>query len=1155
MRKSFINIFLVFIFFTLPCYSQNSSQYYNFGLFPTPFFKNSLSSYVSPNSGKDIFNTDFMLGFGTLTDQNIYSFSLGFPTVIGNFIFGFSYLDSPQSVNIGYLAYNKEVAEDLYFGLSFKSGVVSGNFVFGLDFGTNYIIDNTTEVSFIVKNIGLSKVDDNTFFPIGLRLDIKKDFSFINEGKTTIFGGIFSSFYSFGNTVTLGVLQNIYFLKAGFGFGFDINSDNYNSLGPVFGNIGLSKVFKNFSISGNYYIYPFSKFEDKKDAKHIFDISVGFGGEDKKPPVVNIEFYTLLEKDNIIYISPNSDGVNDELTFGLEIDDESMVQEWKFIVKDSSGNVVYERGDVITKDKPSFKSFGNIFTSKKSALYPSTIIWPAIDNNGNKLPDGMYTFEIYAKDFKGNYVSYGNQYTKSVQKVVIDTIPPGLKIGLPYNSFSPNGDGIKDNITINHIGPSNNTLWTITIKSGNQVVYKKFYEDLPEKFVWDGKNEDGKALPDGEYFYVVDGVDKAGNRYTVSEKIVIDTKLPTLIASVGDNYFSPNGDGIKDFIVVEQKIDKKGNWQGIIKDEKDNIVYSKAWKGNIPSNFKWDGRDNNNNIVPDGKYTYYIEGEDESGNRLSQKISTFIVDNTPPKSELELVNTIFSPNDDGNNDNLGIIMKNSTNEDYWILEILKDKTVIQSFYWDNAPPKSLVWNGKVNNTVLPDGKYTVILRSEDRAGNKFITQREFIVDNTPPFLEIFLKDKIFSPNNDNIKDTLDVNIKTDADFLSFVVIDNNGEVVSQKNLEPSIRSFVWDGDGLNDGDYRIIFEAKDKAGNTSIKSDVVKILRIDQPIELTADRNIINPLNDKYNTVNFISNIPKKDYVEKIEFSIKYNNDEIYKKTYNDNKIVFKGVTDDGILKDGKYNADITVYYKNGDRLKSNEVSFVIDTKGPVVKMNVYPDLFSPDDDGENDILYIDLDAKDVSGIKEWKIVIEDRFKEPFKIFKGTKPSVVMWNGISDDGELTASAEDYNVYAEVIDNVGNVTVTDRIPFTVDILVIKTARGYQIRISNIEFDLNKADLKTSAFPILNKLAEKLAKFPDYKIKIEGHADSTGREEWNEKLSLMRANSVKDYLVNVKKLQSSMFYTEGFGSRIPLFPNDTPKNRAKNRRVEFLLIKQK
>jgi outer membrane protein OmpA-like peptidoglycan-associated protein len=78
------------------------------------------------------------------------------------------------------------------------------------------------------------------------------------------------------------------------------------------------------------------------------------------------------------------------------------------------------------------------------------------------------------------------------------------------------------------------------------------------------------------------------------------------------------------------------------------------------------------------------------------------------------------------------------------------------------------------------------------------------------------------------------------------------------------------------------------------------------------------------------------------------------------------------------------------------------------------------------------------------------------------------------------------------------------------------------------------------------------FPGVQLRIEGHTDDAGDAAENRRLSLERANAVKELLVKAG-LPADRITTEGFGSEKPMAPNDTPENRAKNRRIEFTLVK--
>jgi outer membrane protein OmpA-like peptidoglycan-associated protein len=108
-------------------------------------------------------------------------------------------------------------------------------------------------------------------------------------------------------------------------------------------------------------------------------------------------------------------------------------------------------------------------------------------------------------------------------------------------------------------------------------------------------------------------------------------------------------------------------------------------------------------------------------------------------------------------------------------------------------------------------------------------------------------------------------------------------------------------------------------------------------------------------------------------------------------------------------------------------------------------------------------------------------------------------------------------------------------------------------TDISFDTNKSDIKPDFRPILDKFASSLAENPYAKVTIIGHTDNTGGDAVNDPLSLNRAARTRDYLA-ARGVASNRFTVEGRGSHEPLAANDTPANRAKNRRVEIFVAEQ-
>ena len=115
---------------------------------------------------------------------------------------------------------------------------------------------------------------------------------------------------------------------------------------------------------------------------------------------------------------------------------------------------------------------------------------------------------------------------------------------------------------------------------------------------------------------------------------------------------------------------------------------------------------------------------------------------------------------------------------------------------------------------------------------------------------------------------------------------------------------------------------------------------------------------------------------------------------------------------------------------------------------------------------------------------------------------------------------------------------------------QTALQSTAREGMIRFERASANLTRESFATLNKLATVVRDCPDITVEIEGHTDSEGTPERNKSLSDRRALSIVEYLqrggVDPKKMVAI-----GYGETRPLVPNDTPDNRAKNRRIEFIV----
>jgi outer membrane protein OmpA-like peptidoglycan-associated protein len=107
------------------------------------------------------------------------------------------------------------------------------------------------------------------------------------------------------------------------------------------------------------------------------------------------------------------------------------------------------------------------------------------------------------------------------------------------------------------------------------------------------------------------------------------------------------------------------------------------------------------------------------------------------------------------------------------------------------------------------------------------------------------------------------------------------------------------------------------------------------------------------------------------------------------------------------------------------------------------------------------------------------------------------------------------------------------------------------IEGIFFDTDKATIKPKSRPVLDKAVKVLKDFPDVKVEISGHTDSTGDRTHNIELSQRRADAVKKYLVDHGITEDRMD-TRGAGPDEPIADNTSKAGKAKNRRIEFKLL---
>jgi outer membrane protein OmpA-like peptidoglycan-associated protein len=121
----------------------------------------------------------------------------------------------------------------------------------------------------------------------------------------------------------------------------------------------------------------------------------------------------------------------------------------------------------------------------------------------------------------------------------------------------------------------------------------------------------------------------------------------------------------------------------------------------------------------------------------------------------------------------------------------------------------------------------------------------------------------------------------------------------------------------------------------------------------------------------------------------------------------------------------------------------------------------------------------------------------------------------------------------------------------DLQARETARGLEMTLGDILFDVDQASLKPGAVQRLYRLVTFLKQYPDRAVLVEGHTDSSGSDAYNVSLSERRADSVRSFLVE-NAIEAQRVLARGYGKAYPVAGNDTAEGRQRNRRVDIVIL---
>jgi outer membrane protein OmpA-like peptidoglycan-associated protein len=514
-------------------------------------------------------------------------------------------------------------------------------------------------------------------------------------------------------------------------------------------------------------------------------------------------------------------------------------------------------------------------------------------------------------------------------------------------------------------------------------------------------------------------------------------------------------------------------------------------------------------------------------------------------------------------------------------------------------PTSLTWDGRTDGgSIAPEGTYTATLTADyGTAGRATASSHSFILDVSPPTGSLSFSPLSFVPDSTGAVEATTISIQGSSavavmDSWSLDVFDSEGRAFRSFDGRWPVTDVVWDGKSTSsewvaaDMSYTAQATLRDEFGNYSRIYSTISVSglpEVKQPEQVPGTLSISPRTGGFSPTGTHILDamtlaLSYGPYASVRSWRVEIlDSDEVARRSFQGNgsnpamTVSWDGRDDAGALAhEGRYTARLSVDYGTAfSPGAATSAPFVLDLTPPTGWITLSEPLFSPMESAPDITLGIEASSA-VARIDSWRMDIYDPENHLFRTFVGTwrQSRSAVWDGKDINGSLVRSAEDYPVIVKVRDEFGNVGELRSI-VPVDILVESTSTGFRILSSRIFFKPYTADyedvrpeLAAQNMKRLDALAEKLKKFPDYKIRLVGHAVMV---YWNDSiqgdleqrdvllpLSKARAEAVKSALV-ARGLARSMFTTEGVGGADQLVPDSDRVNRWQNRRVAFFIQK--
>lgn len=767
--------------------------------------------------------------------------------------------------------------------------------------------------------------------------------------------------------------------------------------------------------------------------------AAALGGEEQPPPDPAVSVIA-----DLAHISPaGSPGVRDvaNLVAAVEIQQTGGVAKaYRLVISDEGGRPVrtIAGGDGEPAPAPLTRLLIDVGLQERTSVeVPASFPWDGRSDAGALVPDGIYRYVLEITD------DYGNRGASEPRRIMVDNTPPSITVSPEYRIFSPDGDGGRDDLPVLQSG-SSEVRWIgqFLNAAGDAVRTFRWTDGLPGDFRWDGRGDDGEPLPDGTYRYRVGARDLAGNETAVTvDEIRIDTAARRVGIDLEAPAFSPNDDGVQDemrFPVTVDLPDSLTDWRAEVRDAGGRIMRTMTGPPPVPQTLIFDGRGDHDEVLPEGDYSLLLSAFYDNGSTRVTESPPFRLDVTAPDAFVTLQHDRFSPNGDGVRDLL-LATQEAFGDASWLATIADERgEPVWSRHLEDVNV-TLRWDGRDGRgEPVADGSYTYVLSARDGAGNAFSSRPlVFTVDTRETPVALRVGGTHFSPNGDGAQDTVEVvpelMVTDSIESLQVEIADAGGKVWYRDRSPAAVEPFEWtglanDGRPFPDGEYAVRLSVRYANGNSGAAEAGPIVLDTQFPtIEASTDDLLFSPDGDGNKDDLLIAQTSSAEERWQARF-LDQAGEVVATADWTGQVADYRwdGMGDQGTpVADGTYQYEVTATDAAGNSVTARLPGIRVDTRPTAATVGVaQADRagadragavvgFSPNADGERDVLTFTLSATRDVPVETWSLTVLDADDAPVRIFRGGRelPEEQRWDGRATTGAPAPDGEYRAVFA------------------------------------------------------------------------------------------------------------------------------------------------